>query len=163
MSRALLAVMAGLLCTVAGARHAATLKQDAARLSRWVPVLKHLALLLAEGTLSIPAALCAAGDGTLPPDKLLREMAAKLSAFPMLTPMEAFQQCAYAWQEDSMLARMFLRLGHGSKENRMLAVAQASEEIALLAGAASARAEKDVKLWQTLGVTGGICLTILLM
>jgi len=33
----------------------------------------------------------------------------------------------------------------------------------LLAESASIRAEKDVKLWQTLGFTGGICLTILLL
>ena len=58
---------------------------------------------------------------------------------------------------------MFQRLGRGSKDSRVLAVEQASEEIALLAEAASVKADKDVKLWQTLGITGGVCLAILLM
>lgn len=159
----MLAIMAGMLCALAGARHAASLKTDADRLSRWVPLLRHLALLLKEGTFSIPEALCAAADDMHAPDKLLRELAARLSSSPLLTPGEAFAQCASDCQEKAVLSRMFQRLGRGSKDSRILAVEQASEEITLLAEAASARAEKDVKLWQTLGVTGGICLTILLM
>ena len=163
MSRTVLALMAGLLCALAGARHAATLKTDAVRLNRWPILLKHLALLLKEGSLPIPEALCAAADGSLPPDKLLRETAIRLTASPRLSPGEAFAQCAGDCQEKSVLARMFQRLGRGSKDSRVLALVQASEEIALLAEAASVKADKDVKLWQTLGITGGVCLTILLM
>lgn len=158
-----LALMAGLLCALAGARHAASLKADAARLSRWGQLLRHLTLLLREGAFSIPEALCAAADDALPPDKLLRDMASHLSASPLLTPGEAFAQCAGDCPEKALLARMFQRLGRGSKESRILAVEQACEEIGLLAESASARAEKDVKLWQTLGLTGGVCLTLLLM
>jgi stage III sporulation protein AB len=163
VSRTVLAIMAGLLCALAGARHAASLKTDASRLNRWAKLLRHLALLVKEGTFSIPEALCAAADDSHTPDKLLREMAARLTASPLLTPGEDFTQCADDCQEKTVLARMFGRLGRGSKDSRVLAVEQATEEITLLAEAASARAEKDVKLWQTLGLTGGICLTILLM
>lgn len=159
----MLAIMAGLLCALAGERHAASLKTDAARLVRWVKVLRHLTLLLKEGTFSIPEALCAAADDSLAPDKLLREMSAHLAASPLLTPGDAFIQCNGDCQEKPVLARMFQRLGRGSKDSRILAVEQAADEVSLLAESASARAEKDVKLWQTLGVTGGICLTILLM
>lgn len=163
MSRAVLAVMAGLLCALAGVKHASTLKGDAARMTRWVQLLEHLRLLLRQGTMSIPEVLCAAADGPHPPDKLLRDMAAAMHGSPLFSPAEAFQACSAAWQERDVLSRMFARLGHGSQESRCLAAEQAAEELRLLAGAASTKAEKDAKLWQTLGFTGGACLTIMLL
>lgn len=163
MSRAVLAVMAGLLCALAGVKHGASLKADAHRLARWCQLLRHLTLLLQEGTLSIPEALCTASEGTHPPDKLLRTIAMKLQASPLMTMAEAFHACADKCPEQELLTRMFTRLGQGSKESRVLALEQAAKEMTLLAEAASAKAEKDVKLWQTLGFTGGICLTILLL
>lgn len=163
MSRGVFAVMAGLLCAMAGLRRASALKGDAARLSRWVQLLRHLALLLRQGTLSIPQALVAAAEGTQAPDNLLREMAAKLQAAPMLTLSEVFLQRSEAWQEKAALGRLFSGLGHGTLESRCLAAEQAAEELQLMAASAAARAEKDAKLWQTLGFIGGTCLTIMLL
>lgn len=163
MSRAVLAVMAGLLCSLWGVKHAASLKAEASRLTRWIHVLNHLTLIIREGTLSIPRALCAAADGTHAPDKLLRSIAGALQASPLLTLPEAYRQCSPSAPEGELLERMFTRLSHGTKESRLLALEQAASEMKLLAEEASARAAKDVKLWQTLGFTGGICLTILLL
>ncbi len=163
MSRAVLAVMAGLLCALAGMKHAASLQSNAVRLKRWVQLLSHLALLLKEGTLSIPDALCAAAHASSPPDSCLREMALRLTNTPLLTLQEAFNVCCGECAEREMLQRMFSRLSHGTKESRVLAVEQSIEEMHLLAERAAARAEKDVKLWQTLGFIGGACLTILLL
>lgn len=163
MSRAIVAVMAGLLCALAGLKHASALKGDAARQSRWVQVLSHLALLLREGTLSIPEALCTAADGSLAPDELLRAMAARMSASPMTGLGEAFLASCGDCAEKDVLTRLFARVGRGSKESRVLAAEQGAEEMRLMAASASAKAEKDAKLWQTLGFTGGICLTILLL
>ena len=163
MSRAVIAVMAGMLCTLAGIKHGASLKADARRLERWCHLLQHLTLLLQEGTLSIPGVLCAAAEGPHPPDKLLQSIAMKLHSSPRMTLAEAFDACASECPEQELLARMFNRMGQGSRESRVLALEQSAKEMKLLAEAASARAEKDVKLWQTLGFTGGICLTILLL
>lgn len=163
MSRAVIAVMAGLLCTLAGVKHGASLKADAHRLARWCQLLRHLTLLLQEGALSIPEALCTAADGPHPPDKLLRAIAMTLRSSPMMTLAEAYHACASDCPERDLLTRMFTRLGQGSKESRLLALEQAAKEMQLLAESASVKAEKDVKLWQTLGFTGGICLTILLL
>lgn len=163
MSRAVLAVMAGLLCALAGAKYAASLKGEATRLSRWVELLRHLSLLLAEGTLSLPMALYTAADSPRPPDALLREMAAILQQVPLTTLEAAFLQLCPDWKEKALLQRMFARLGHGSRESRQLALEQSAKEFELLAQQASAKAEKDVKLWQTLGFIGGTCLTILLL
>ena len=75
MSRAVFAVMAGLLCALAGMKYAASLRTDATRLGRWVQVLQQLSLLLEEGTLSIPQAFCAAADHHHPVDALLQSIA----------------------------------------------------------------------------------------
>lgn len=163
MSRAVIAVMAGLLCALAGVKHGASLKADALRLARWCQLLRHLTLLIQEGTLSIPEALIAAADGPHPPDKLLRQLAMKLQSSPLMTLAEAFRACCGECTERELLARLFTRLGQGSKESRVFSLEQAAKEMTLLAEAASAKAEKDVKLWQTLGFTGGVCLTILLL
>ena len=163
MSRAVLAVMAGLLCTLAGAKHANRLRYDANRLKRWTEVLSHLELLLSEATLSIPQALCAVADSHLQPDILLRPMASAIQAQPLLSLEEAFLQCGQEVTEKPTLVRLFSRLGHGSKENRCLAVHQAAQELEFLAQGAANKAEKDTKLWQTLGFIGGACLPILLL
>ena len=98
---------------------------------------------------------------------LMREAArydaAQVAALPMTTLADAFAQVADDCPEKDTLIRLFTHLGHGSKECRVLAVEQAAEEIRLLAQSAAAKADKDAKLWQTLGFTGGICLTILLL
>lgn len=155
--------MAGLLCALAGIKHAASLKGDAARLVRWGQVLSHLTLILREGTLSIPEALCAAADSPRPPDHLLREVASRLAASP-LTPMaEIFTALCPDCAEKQTMRRFFARLGRGSRESRILAAEQCREELHLLAQTAAQKAEKDAKLWQTLGFTGGVCLTILIL
>lgn len=163
MSHAIIAVMAGLFCALAGARFAASLKSEAHRLKRWVQVLQHLHLLFQEGTMSIPEALCTAADGTLPPDRLLRELALCLQRSPLNTLCDAFSPHKDALPEGHVLLRMFSRLGNGSKESRCLAIQQTVDELQLMADNAAAKAEKDARLWQTLGLVGGACLTIMLL
>lgn len=163
MTRTVLAIMAGLLCTLAGLKYAAAIHAEALRLSRWVQLLSHLSLLLQEGTLSIPEAFLTAADKASPPDQILRDTASLLAASPLLTPADALRQTCTDCREKEPLLRLFARLGRGSKESRILALEQTRDELRLLAQAASARADKDVKLWQTLGLVGGACLTILLL
>lgn len=163
MTRAVFAIMTGLLCALAGVKHAASLKGTASRLSRWVQVLTHLALLLRQGVLSLPEAMCAAADASLPPDRLLREIAARIHASPLLTLTDAYRQTGAEGAEEELLLRLFARLGRGTKESRVLAAEQTAAEMRLLADEAAAKAAKDARLWQTLGLTGGVCLTILLL
>ena len=163
MSRTVLALMAGLLCTLAGIKHAASLKHDALRLQRWHVILSHLALLIREGSLPIPAALVTCADMTLPPDMLLRRMAENLQSSPLLSLQDAFRLCAGNIPEHDVLQRMFATLGHGSRAQRLLGLEQAIAEIQLLAADASSKAKTDAKLWQTLGLVGGTCLIILLL
>lgn len=163
MSRTVLAIMAGLLCGFAGVKYASSLRGDAARLSRWTYLLRHLALLLQEGSMSIPEALCAAADGSSSADTLMRALALKVQNEPLLSLEEACRQFSHDGAETPLLVRMFTRLGRGTQASRLLAVEQATQEMQLMAEAASAKADKDAKLWQTLGFVGGTCLTIMLL
>lgn len=163
MSRAILAIMAGILCTLAGFHHASTLRGDAARLARWVQIMRHIALLLREGTLSIPEVLCQAANESQPPDALLRRLAAAIQENPLCTLADAYLALHEDTAESTLVLRLLQRLGHGSQESRCLAAKQAADEFHLLAEKASAKAQKDVRLWQTLGFLGGLCLTIMLL
>lgn len=163
MSRAILAVMAGLLCTLAGFRHASALKSDAVRLTRWVQIARHLALLLRQGTLSIPEALCQAADEAQRPDELLRRLAGMLQADPLCTLAETYAKLRPDDAESPVVLRMLQRLGQGTLESRCLAVEQAADEFRMMAEKASEKAQKDARLWQTLGFLGGLCLTMMLI
>lgn len=163
MTHAVLAVMAGLLCGLAGLRHASAMKTEAARLRRLTEILPRLSLILAEQSVSIPAALRLAADGNAPPDRLLHRIADALEGNPLLSLSDAFgQECPICAEQETLL-RLAARLGRGSAESRRQAVDQSAAAIVQMAQAAQARAAKDAKLWTTLGWTGGICLTLLLL
>ena len=164
MTRAVLAVMAGLLCGLGGLRRAAGMKAEAARLHRWETLLKQLALILGEKTASLPEAMTTAADSPdLMPDRLMREVAEHLTRTPMAALEEVFGQLCPPCTERTSLCRMFSGLSRGSLSSRLFAVEQCARELALTASQAQARADRDARLWQTLGWTGGACLTLLLL
>lgn len=163
MIRAMLAVMAGMLCALAGWRRASALKSSATCLRRWQEVLEHLALILSEGASTLPEAFEQAATGALPPDDLLRALAADLRSQP-LTPLPALYAAHAAADPGSdALTRLMRRLSRGSLEMRCQAVSQAAEELALLAGQARETADKDATMWRNLGLIGGACLTLMLI
>ena len=163
MTHTVLAVMAGLLCALAGWRRAGALQSEAARLQRWPRVLEHLALILSEGVLALPEALEQAATDALPPDELLRALAAALRTQP-LTPLPTLYAAhAQPGPERDALSRLMGRLGRGSLETRCQAVSQAAEELALLARQSRDTADKDATMWRNLGLIGGACLTLMLI
>ena len=163
MTRAVLAVMAGMLCALAGWRRSEALKGSAARLRRWDEVLEHLALILAEGTSTLPEAFEQAATASLAPDNLLRGLAKDLRAEP-LTPLPAlYARHAQPCAEHDALTRLMNRLGRGSLEMRCQAASQAAEELALLARQSRDSADRDAVMWRNLGLIGGACLTLMLM
>ena len=76
MIRPVLAVFAGLLCGLIGQRQARRLREEGANLRRWEQLLRRLALLLREGTLSLPEALRQSAGEDSAPDQLLRRLGA---------------------------------------------------------------------------------------
>ena len=163
MTRAVLAVMAGMLCALAGWRHAAALRGSAARLRRWTEVLEHLALILSEGASTLPEAFEQAATGDLPPDELLRALAADLRRQPLTPLNELYAIRALTGPEGDALKRLMDRLGRGSLEMRCQAVSQTAEELSLLAVRARENADRDATMWRDLGFIGGACLTLMLL
>ena len=163
MIRPVLAVFAGLLCGLIGQRQARRLREEDASLRRWAQLLRCLALLLREGTLSLPEALRQAAGEDSAPDLILRRLGDGMEHHPLSSLPELFARCAPTGPEAPVLSRLMAQLGRGSLESRCQAAEQAAEEIDLLARSASERAAQDAKLHASLGWTCGACLTILLL
>ncbi len=159
----LLAVFAGLMCALAGFRQSFSLESRSRSLFRWSELLPHLQLVMQESGLSLPQAmrLCATEDKS--PDKLLRDVAFHLEQEPLLSPGALFERLCPRDESGGVLTRMMMRLGSGTMHQRCQAVEQATREITLMAQSAREKARKDASLWRTLGLTGGICLTLLLL
>lgn len=163
MIRAMLAVMAGLLCAAAGVRRAGNIKRTAARLRRWTEALEHLTLILEEGTSTLPEALERAATDSAAPDALLRALAQGLRQQPLASLPDLYAACAQPGPERDTLARLMARLGRGSLDMRCQAARQAAEELALMARQSRENAEKDAAMWRSLGFIGGACLTLMLL
>ena len=163
MIRQAAAVTGGLLCALYGFRCAASLQQRASELRRWADMLAHLALLIAEATLPLPQVLRLAASASTGPDRMLQAMAKAMEDDPLTTPAEAFAAHGRSAPAKDALERMFASISRGDAESRALAAEQAARELACLAELAEKRAAADVKLYRTLGWTGGICLTLLLL
>lgn len=163
MMRLTLALTAGLLCGLAGMRQSAALLGEASRMRRWHELLLQLTLILQERSASLPEALRIAADRSLQPDRIIHTLAARMHLHPLEALSDSFDESCPALPEKAVLMRMCVHLGQGTLDSRIHAVQHAVEEISLLAAQANARAEKDVRLWRTLGWLGGACLTLLLL
>lgn len=163
MTQAVLALSAGSLCALAGLRYASSLRQEAVRLAMWTDALRRLRLLLEEGTLPLPEALRQAGAGLPGPDRLMADIASSMNADPLLSLPDAMERSCQLCPERALLLRLSQGLSHGSLESRCLACEHACAAMSQLSAEAAGRAARDAKLFQTLGFTGGACLTLLLL
>lgn len=163
MTRSVFAVAAGLLCGLYGLRLSSALREESQVLHRWTEMLARLELLISEETLPLPDVMLHAADGSLPPDRLMRDVAQAITADPLLSLQDAFSARCPAFDGHDVLLRLFARLGRGSSSSRRLAVQQAHDALALLAAQKSDRAARDAKMYRTLGWTAGACLTIMLL
>lgn len=163
MIRPVLAVAAGLLCALLGFRRAAALRAEEVRLRRWQELLAQLSLIISEATLSLPEAMCCAADGLGQADALLSSIAEDMLRDPLASPADAFAARCPPCPEREPLLRMLHRLGRGTLESRCLALEQCGAALALLTEKAASRAAKDTRLYQTLGMTGGVALALLLL
>ena len=164
MTRAVLAIAAGILAGVIGMRYAARLRKEAASLHRWQELLTHLALVLEEGGATLPQAFLQVADANASgADEVLRHLAARLRSDPLTPLPDAFDALHLPMPAQSVLSPMMARLAHGSLASRCQAVTHAGAEIGLLSSAAGEKAAKDARMWSVLGWTGGACLTLLLI
>lgn len=163
MMRTVFAAAAGLICTLAGYRHASALRSDAKMLQRWAEIASRLALLLEEQAVSLPEVLQTAADADTDADRLLLDIAGDMAANPMTNAAQSFGAHCEGCPQQETLQRMFSRLGHGSVQSRITACRQSAALLQEAAGKARAVSDKDAKMWRTLGWTGGLCLSLLLI
>ena len=156
MTRLLFPICAALLSTLAGLHLSTHLRQEEQRLARWGEVLPHLHLLMASCAYSLPEAFRLCADGNHPPDTLLRQLADALERAPLSSPGALTDSLCPAISEKDIISR-------GSLESRLLAVENARQEVALMHEKAARKADKDARLYQTLGWIGGLCLLLILM
>ena len=101
--QAALAIVAGLLCTLAGFRHAGFLHCEAKRLNHWYNTLERLKLLLTEGGCSLPEALRSAASSDSEADQLLHLIAEEMQNQPLKTASEVFRVHAVCCTEYDVL------------------------------------------------------------
>lgn len=164
MTRLLFPICAALLSTLAGLHLSTHLRQEEQRLARWGEVLPHLHLLMASCAYSLPEAFRLCADGHHPPDALLRQLADELERTPLSSPGALTDKLwSPPGSEKDIISRMMHLLSRGSLESRLLAVENARQEVVLMHEKAARKADKDARLYQTLGWIGGLCLLLILM
>lgn len=163
MTRLLFPICAALLSTLAGLHLSTHLRQEEQRLARWGDVLQHLHLLMASCAYSLPEAFRLCADGHQPPDVLLRNLADELVRTPLSPPGALTDRLCPPSSEKDVISRMMHLLGRGSLESRLLAVENARQEVGLMHEKVARKADKDARLYQTLGWVGGLCLLLILM
>lgn len=163
MMRMMLAVLSGALCAAAGLRRAACLQENEARLLRWEQVLRHLTLVLGQGAYSLPQALRCCAQEQQAPDLLLQSLASAMEAQPLADLPALLETRLPPWPESPALRRLASRLCRGSLDSRVQAAEDALQEIRLLARSVRESAPRDAKMWRTLGLLGGACITLMLL
>ena len=118
---------------------------------------------MASCAYSLPEAFRLCADGHHPPDTLLRQLADALERAPLSSPGALTDRLCPAISEKDIISRMMHLLSRGSLESRLLAVENARQEVALMHEKAARKADKDARLYQTLGWIGGLCLLLILM
>lgn len=164
MTRLLFPICAALLSTLAGLHLSTHLRQEEQRLARWGEILQHLHLLMVSCAYSLPEAFRLCADGHHPPDALFTSACGRIRAnAAVLAGCADGQTVASAGSERDIISRMMHLLSRGSLESRLLAVENARQEVALMHEKAARKADKDARLYQTLGWIGGLCLLLILM
>ncbi len=119
---------------------------------------------MASCAYSLPEAFRLCADGHHPPDTLLRQLADELERTPLSSPGALTDKLwSPPGSEKDIISRMMHLLSRGSLESRLLAVENARQEVALMHEKAARKADKDARLYQTLGWIGGLCLLLILM
>ncbi len=163
MTRLLMPLCAAMLCTLCGLRLSAGLHRETQRLMRWGTLLAHCRILMASCAYSLPEVFKLAATEQTAADELLRTMAQGLENQRTASPGTLAEQLCPPCPERDAILRLMHAIGHGSLESRLLALDSTKEELALLHQQSRKRAEKDGKLYQTLGWVGGLCLMLLML
>ena len=163
MMRLVCAVLAAGACVLLGMEASQRLKGRVEHLASWLRALEMIDLKLAHEGIALREVVLMEGDG---------ETARRLSAFSRALKENPRFTAAQAWQssgkssdapEDKVLAACFSTLGTGLVEKRRTAIAQSMEQLKALKKEAEEKAQRDCKLYRSLGLAGGAVLLLILL
>lgn len=150
------ALGAGLCCLCLGLGAGAALDRRRERLGAWRRALERMDTAMGE-RLPLGRILC---RGDL---KELRAMAEDLAAEPLLSLKAAWERRARGQEAAEVLNELFEQLDSGDLAARRQALKQAAAQLEGLEQLAAREAERSRPLLRSLGLWGGLALTLLLV
>lgn len=163
MIRMVCAVLAAGACVLLGMEASHRLKSRVANLSAWLRALEMMDLKLLHDGIPLREVVLQDGDGEVA--KRLAAFSRALAENPRITSAQAWQSSGKAADtpEEKVLAACFLALGTGVIEKRRAAIAQAMEQLKVLKKEAEEKAQRDCKLFRSLGLAAGAALLLILL
>ncbi|MBQ2700892.1 MAG: stage III sporulation protein AB [Clostridia bacterium] len=150
---AIFALGTGLCCLFMGLSAGAALTDRQRRLEEWGRALERMENAL-ESRCPLPEVL---RRGAVP---VLEAMARMLEREPLLSLQEAWRQTG---ENEPVLEALFEKLDGSSLPQGHLALKQAREQIVHQAHEAEAKAKKNQPLYRSLGLMGGLAVSLLLL
>lgn len=163
MIRLVCGLIAAAACALLGMEASFRLKRRVENLAAWIRALEMLDLRLMHDGVPLREVVLQEGDG---------EIAKRLAAFSLALAENPRMTSAQAWEtsgksqntkEEKVLAACFSSLGTGVLEKRRTAIAQAIEQLKVLKKEAEEKAQRDCKLYRSLGLAAGAALLLILL
>ncbi len=150
-------------CVLLGMEASHRLKSRVAYLASWLRALELMDLKLLHEGIPLREVVLVDGDGEVA--KRLAAFSRALAENPRITSSQAWQSSGKPadTQEEKVLAACFLALGTGVIEKRRAAIAQAMEQLRVLKKEAEEKAQRDCKLFRSLGLAAGAALLLILL
>jgi len=163
MIRLVCAVVAGGACVLLGMEASHRLKGRVEVLAAWQRALELMDLKLLHDGIPLREVVLQDGDGEIA--KRLAAFSRALSENPRFTALQAWLSSGKSpdTKEEKVLTACFSALGTGVLEKRRTAIAQAMEQLNVLKKEADEKAQRDCKLYRSLGLAAGAALLLMLL
>lgn len=163
MIRLACALMAAAACVLLGFDAARRLRVRVKLLEAWIRSLEWIDMKLTSEGIPLREVVLKEGEG---------EISQRLAAFSRALQGNPRLSAAQAWAssgkdqnapEDAVLAQCFSALGTGFLEKRRTALGQAVSQLRAMHKEAEEKAERDCRLYKSMGLAGGAALLLLLL
>lgn len=165
MIRLVCGLIAAAACALLGIEASFRLKRRVEYLAAWIRALEMLDLRLLHDGITLREVVLQEGEGDGEIAKRLASFSRALAENPRMTSAQAWQASCKSsdTKEEKVLAACFTSLGTGVLEKRRTAIAQAMEQLKVLKKEAEEKAQRDCKLYRSLGLAAGAALLLILL
>ena len=163
MIRLVCGLTAAVACALLGIEASHRLKSRVEHLGAWLRALEMMDLKLAHEGIPLREVVLQEGEGEIA--KRLKAFSLALAQNPRMTSAQAWQSSGKSAEtpEERVLDACFSALGTGVLEKRRTAIAQAMEQLKVLKKEAEEKAQRDCKLYRSLGLAAGAALLLILL